>query len=1094
LYFLCCLIYVLTDQEYKMRFAFLKGASSYFASSLAASTLLQFALRITLVVIAVTLVSYWHIVSSLQDINDDGLRNYISERAQKESDIFRSAERNHIIAKAAFTEYWQDQYASESLDFDRIWQHFSDGTVRIPQTVFDGVMRADGSRSHSISGFVGQGAPIDDLEFRNRLVISYWLVSRFGEAWSKDFPNFYITMPENVVLGYWPGVPWGLEADAEFDITQEEWYYVASPENNPEGATVWTGLYYDYTVDQWMVSNITPVEVDGQHLINFGHDILLNDLFERVFNDRLEGAYNFILRKDGRLIAHPDKVDALREAEGRLYIKELNDTVLTSMYQRIMQGLSRQSGDVLLLDDQQNDVLLAIAPMPGPDWLFVTVYPKSLLTSVALETARFILWLGLISLIVEMFMLYLVFRRKVIEPLNTFALASDHIASGQYDLSRVNGMPRLLKQSNETGLLARTFQRMASDIQSYGLELESKVEARTEQLKQATEEVKKADQAKSDFLARMSHEIHTPMNAIIGLSRLTLNTSLDLDQRAYLEKIQLSADLLMRIINDILDFSKMEAGKLTLEELPFRLHEVMDYISHVIALRVEDKGLEFVSEIDPKVPLYLKGDALRLGQVLINLANNAVNFTYQGQVVIKVWSEQSTDHHATLHFMVQDTGIGMKAEDMKNLFSAFSQADGSIARKYGGPGLGLVICKQLVEMMKGRIWVESEPGKGSQIHFTAMFDLSDGSQFETVDARAACQPGVGFVLSEAECKLMSQARILLVEDNPINRLVVESFLEEFGVEVDSAETGTIALEMLNARRYELVLMDIQMPEMDGLTATRLLRADPRFRDLPIIAMTAHAMSEDREKSLEAGMNDHLVKPVSADQLHALLVKWLVSDAAERSSAKVLAHQFMLPSGPDLPKSLPGIDINEAVEHARYDNALLIKLLKNFYHTYHELPLKIADLEPRRISDLAHTIKPLAIFFGAKRLADSSRNLEQAVRSGSDLGRPCAVFSEALQEVMSGLQELVSQVPEKSMGYANYDPVKAAELLDSLKKLLLVDDANAELILPQLQRCLPGETFASMLAKLEYYIDDIEYEQALELADSLSSKILDEQLI
>jgi len=375
-----------------------------------------------------------------------------------------------------------------------------------------------------------------------------------------------------------------------------------------------------------------------------------------------------------------------------------------------------------------------------------------------------------------------------------------------------------------------------------------------------------ANQSKSEFLANMSHEIRTPMNAIIGLAHLLLKTELTAHQRDYILKMRSSGEHLMGIINDVLDFSKVEAGKLDIEQADFELDDLLDNVASLLTEKCAAKGLDLVFDVAPDVPRHLVGDALRLGQVLINFANNAVKFTERGEVAVSAGVEQRDGQGVLLRFAVRDTGIGLTEEQQGRLFQSFQQADSSITRKFGGTGLGLAISKKLAGLMGGEVGVESEVGVGSTFWFTARLG---------VGTRA--RPGAsqdGCAASSVDLGAIRGARILLVEDNDINQIVATELLQDAGFVVDVADNGQLALERMEQERYDLVLMDMQMPVMDGIAATREIRRRDHHRKLPVVAMTANAMAQDRQRCLDAGMNDFLSKPFEPEEVWAVLLKWL----------------------------------------------------------------------------------------------------------------------------------------------------------------------------------------------------------------------------
>ncbi|MBF0613781.1 MAG: response regulator [Magnetococcales bacterium] len=642
-----------------------------------------------------------------------------------------------------------------------------------------------------------------------------------------------------------------------------------------------------------------------------------------------------------------------------------------------------------------------------------------------------------------LFVLIVIFLKRVLRK------RMQLLRSGAEQLAQGNLEHRIaLNTKDAFADLADSFNRMAESLHAKDAALIESMNV----LEEAKEQAETASRTKSEFLANMSHEIRTPMNAIIGLTELGLQHPTDPRSHYYLRQIADSSQLLLRIINDILDFSKIEAGKLDVESILFVPRDLLEQVGEMFRVQAVEKGLSLSMNWIGQVPYQLYGDPYRLQQVLINLISNAIKFTQRGEIVVTARFLPATAVYdwEQLEFSVRDTGIGMTSDEKTRLFHPFMQADGSTTRKFGGTGLGLTICKRLVGMMGGEIHVNSTHQQGSTFFFSVRLPPMEREPMTNI---RECRPdGVGSEAKGATHDLtalrtrIQGAKVLLVEDHAINRLVAEEILRSVGVIVEIAENGQQGVEKALAATYDLILMDIQMPVMDGYEATRQIRSAGTYPDVPIIAMTAHAMSGERERCLAAGMNDHLSKPVDKCRFFEMLQLWIQPD--ERAVPADIQAAIPEKSGWEvLPTTLPGIDLADALDRVNQNRVLLRELLLAFRREHSHTAVMIRNCLKQSDTDsleqakrLVHSIKGLAGNLSAHVLHGAAVELESGIKSGERKQWPELLqrFEQAMAQMIAVTGCLESQ-PEQEMQIANpvhgtIQTVKLEEIAPILQQL------------------------------------------------------------
>ena len=529
-------------------------------------------------------------------------------------------------------------------------------------------------------------------------------------------------------------------------------------------------------------------------------------------------------------------------------------------------------------------------------------------------------------------------------------------------------------------------------------------EEHSRQMDEAVKAAKVAAKAKSEFLANMSHEIRTPMHGIMGLTQLALSQSSNPVVQHYLSKSLSSAQSLLGILNDILDFSKMEVGRMTVENTPFEINSILENLKNLFSIRSDEKKLQFEILISPNIPQNFIGDALRIQQVLANLLGNAIKFTNQGKITLGIEFKRLQESRACLTFNVKDTGIGIEAHDLKKLFQPFSQVDDSITRRFGGTGLGLAISQNLLQLMGSELFVTSEYGKGT--NFTFELELAYIENLKTIEKDTPENYVSTSIFADMAGKELFGTRVLVVEDNMINQLVVSDILKLSGMVVEIADNGQEALNILDSQSFDVILMDIQMPIMGGLEATRHIRNKRGDTRTPIFALSAGVTMSEREKCFACGMNDFLPKPFNPEDLINALKKWVEKDISQIKQVipkAVIAEQEF---------AVPEFDLKSLMDKLAGNKEMVIKMLLSFKQDNpkmtEEIIFSLAKNEFSFAENLLHTMKGIAGFLCANELFEISEKFDAALKQGDFQPEMLTEWLEVNKKTMVAISKIVAE--------------------------------------------------------------------------------------
>jgi len=947
-----------------------------FFTSLTGNTLLKVGVGVTLIIALASGVSYYLIFREIEHRVQQQISLYTVQRGQREQAIFLLAQDSQQVIKRTLLDNLRlgDYEQPEALKrFDDLFMRYPDGAVRSRPEYATG--------ENPVTGWIHKDVELTP-ELRRRMALFHDLIQQFKPSILIRFSDLFFTAPEQLNIGTDPpGMPlWVMNTPADFDQNQEEWVYAADPAHNPARKTVWTGVYLDPVWQSFLVAVATPIDDNGRHIATITYEILLEELIQSLLKSGITGALHGVFQADGRLIAYTDRMDDIRASKGHYFIQHSGDPRLQALFKAV-QG---KTDFPVSGYDPIADYYFSVSRLEGPDWYFASIMPGRLVRGEAFKASQWVLWTGLVSLVLVLAVLAVLLRRQIALPLQRLVSATrqvgDRNALVSLDTERSDELGELatafvenartlaeefreralalqveieerqrayaaLRQSEAryelvaqqtgqilydgslasgdihwvgrieqlTGYSRAEFQQVGiqewkqlvhpedqgsvlAELRRHQAELSKfRVEyrlrhkdgryiyiedegvfiadeppesvrvlgtlkdiserKRAEELqREAKEEADRANRAKSQFLANMSHELRTPLNAILGYTQILLrNPSLRDKERRHVAIIHQSGHHLLGLINDILDLVKIESSRLEVNTHDFRLADFLSSIASVFMIRARQKQLAFRQVTEPGLPDWVHSDEQKLRQILFNLISNAVKFTNEGEVVFTVNRQDGQ-----ICFTVQDTGCGINPDDLNQLFQPFIRGR-NVANRIEGTGLGLAISHSMVELLGGVLQVESTLDKGSRFWFSL-----------PLPAVAAPAPAGDKAEPRVTGYQGPRRRVLVADDWPENRSVLVDMLAPLGFDLLEAQDGQTAIEHALAWKPDVILMDVRMPVLDGLEATRRIRTIPELKGIVVIAISASAYEQNREQCLAAGVDDFLAKPFREENLLELL--------------------------------------------------------------------------------------------------------------------------------------------------------------------------------------------------------------------------------